>query len=138
MGTLLIVGPGIAVLAVAGAAHVLWALGSGAPGATVPQRGGKPLFRPGRGLTLLVALALFTAAALLAAGAGLWAPPLPNFIVSAGCWLLALVCAARAIGDFRHVGFFKRNREGAFARADTRYYSPLCAYLALAAGFAAG
>ena len=90
------------------------------------------------GLTLLVALALFTAAALLAAGVGLWTAPLPKFWLSAGCWLLALVCAARAIGDFRHVGFFKRNREGAFARADTRYYSPLCAYLALAAGFAAG
>ena len=138
MGTLFIVVPGIAVLAMAGAAHVLWALSGSAPGATVPQRGGRPLFRPGRGITLLVAVALFAAAALLAAGAGLWALPLPTYIVSAGCWLLALICAARAIGDFRHVGFFKRSGEGAFARADTRYYSPLCAYLALAAGFAAG
>jgi len=129
---------GVVLLAGIGVAHVVWALSGRAPGAGVPQQDGKPLFRPGRGATLLVALLLFAAAGLVAAGAGVWAAPLPGALVAAGCWGLVIVFAARAIGDFRHVGFFKRNREGAFARPDTWVYSPLCVYLALSALFAAG
>ena len=35
--------------------------------------------------------------------------------------------AARAIGERRYVGFFKRVRTTEFAWWDTRVYSPLCA-----------
>lgn len=48
--------------------------------------------------------------------------------------VLALGLAARAIGEFRHVGFFKRVRGTRFARLDTIFCSPLC--LALAVGVA--
>ena len=37
----------------------------------------------------------------------------------------------RAIGEFRYVGFFKRVRDTAFAKADTRFYSPLCVFIAV-------
>jgi len=47
------------------------------------------------------------------------------------------VFALRAIGDFRHVGFFKRVRGCRFARLDTLAYSPLCTALALLIGIAA-
>jgi hypothetical protein len=46
--------------------------------------------------------------------------------------LLALAFAARAVGDFRWIGAFKREHESKFARLDTVYYVPLCALLALA------
>jgi hypothetical protein len=46
-------------------------------------------------------------------------------------YALALLFLARAIGDFRLVGFFKRLRGTRFASLDTRYYSPLCLGLAL-------
>ena len=48
--------------------------------------------------------------------------------------LLAFVFAARAIGDFGLVGFFKTRGDGAFARLDTWVYSPLCLILAAAIG----
>jgi hypothetical protein len=41
---------------------------------------------------------------------------------------------ARAIGDFKYLGLFKRVRGSRFATLDTFVYSPLC--LLLAAGIA--
>ena len=38
-------------------------------------------------------------------------------------------------GNFRLVGFFKKVRGTRFATLDTRYYSPLCLFLAAAAFF---
>ena len=49
-------------------------------------------------------------------------------------WLsfaLAAGLLARAIGEFKYVGFFKRVRGSRFARLDTWIYSPLCLLLAL-------
>lgn len=46
-----------------------------------------------------------------------------------GVWVPGLIFLARAIGEFRYVGFFKTIRNTPFGRNDTRYYSPLCLYL---------
>jgi hypothetical protein len=46
------------------------------------------------------------------------------------------VLLARAIGDGRTLGFTKRVRDTAFARNDTRLFSPLCLFLAVVAGLA--
>lgn len=43
-----------------------------------------------------------------------------------GLWAIAVIFTIRAVGDFNYVGFFKKVRNTAFARNDTRYYSPLC------------
>jgi len=48
------------------------------------------------------------------------------------CWGLASVFLARAIGDFRFVGFFKRVHGSRFAHWDTALYSPLCLVIGLA------
>jgi hypothetical protein len=45
-------------------------------------------------------------------------------------WLLALMLFLRAIGDFKLVGFFKQPSASAFAKNDSRFYSPLCLFLA--------
>ena len=77
--------------------------------------------------------ALAFAAVIVASRAGLWAAsPLPALITHGGAWTLAVVFIGRAIGDFRLIGFTKRVRGTAFARLDTRIYSPLCAALGLA------
>ena len=78
-------------------------------------------------------LLLFTA--LVAATAGLLATGLPQFLLAWACYALALGLLARAIGEFKYVGFFKKVRDSKFARMDTMLYSPLC--LLLAAGVAA-
>jgi len=114
--------------------HVYWALG-GRRGleAALPQRapGGEAAFIPGPVLTFGVAAAL-AAGGLVALGLGGFLQPqlLPD------AWLRALGAAgaaafgARAVGDFRLVGFFKRVRGTPFARWDSALHSPLCALLA--------
>ena len=49
-------------------------------------------------------------------------------------WLsfaLAAGLLARAIGEFKYVGFFKQVRGSRFATLDTLVYSPVCLLLAL-------
>jgi len=117
--------------------HVYMALmprvGSGESGA-VPSVGGKPLFVPSRNATLGVAVVLALFAGLVATTAGLVSLGLPAVVLSWLSYALALGLAARAVGEFRYVGFFKRVRGSRFATLDTFVYSPLC--LLLAAGVA--
>lgn len=121
-------------LGVLAAVHVYWAFGGSAGiRGTVPTVDGKPVFEPGRTATLLVALGL----ALLATTAALSrSPALMNVDGQSSLRyanrLAAGLFLARAIGDFRLVGFFKRIRGTRFARLDTLVYSPLCLLLALA------
>ncbi len=75
--------------------------------------------------------------ALCAAAAGLVEAPLPDPLLRTGSGAVALVFAARAIGDFRYVGFSKRVRGSPFARRDTYVYSPLCLLLAALIGVVA-
>jgi hypothetical protein len=96
----------------------------------VPSIDGKPLFVPSRRSTLLVAFALVGFAAAVAGAAGLVPLGVPLRWLSWACYLLALGLLARAIGEFKYVGFFKRVRGSKFARLDTLVYSPLCLFLA--------
>ena len=120
------------LLVAAGAAHVVWAAGGRiGMAAAIPQVDGRPLFAPGRVTTFAVALALFSLAALLLWREGLILLPLPFVIARVGVPLMALVFIARAIGDFRYVGWRKRVRGTSFARLDDLLYAPLCAVLAV-------
>ena len=112
--------------------HVYWAAVGGAGAAVVPTRGdGAPPFRPGRLATLAVAGALFMSAVVVLARAGRVRLPGPATLYRAAAWGRGGVLLLRAVGDFRYVGFFKRERASAFARRDTALYSPLCAALAV-------
>ena len=71
----------------------------------------------------------------MAATAGLLLPGVPEVLLTWLCYALALALFARAIGDFKYVGFFKRVRDSRFAGLDTLLFSPLC--LLLAVGVAA-
>jgi uncharacterized protein DUF3995 len=124
-----------AVLFLLSALHVYWALGGrrGWP-AAVPQRapGGPAAFVPGPPLTFAVA-AVLALGGMVALGLGGWLQP--QLVPDA--WLRVLGAAgaaafgARALGDFRLVGFFKQVRGTTFARWDTALHSPLCALLSL-------
>lgn len=107
------------VLLVLAAIHVYWAVGGTAGSNTViPTRDGQPLFRPSRMTTLAVAILLSCVAEVIFNGHRL------------GSWLLAALFAARAVGEFRYVGFFKRVTGTPFAIWDTRLFSPLCVVIA--------
>ena len=108
------------------AVHVRWLFcgRSGLEGA-VPTRDGKTLFQPGKASTLLVSIALFVAALV-----SLWRGAYPQFgpvwVPRLGTWVLAIIFALRAIGDFRYIGIFKSVRDTKFARNDSLIFSPLC------------
>jgi hypothetical protein len=115
--------------------HVYWAFGGKIGGtAVIPQADGRAAFSPSRLATLMVAGCLFAAAYVVAVAGHLIASPLHSRLAAFG---LSTVFLARAVGDFRLVGFFKRLRKSRFARLDTTLYSPLCLSLGLAIGYVA-
>ena len=119
------------ILAALAAMHVAWAAGSGGRvEGFVPSDGGRPLFTPGPLATLAVAAALAAAALVVLCGAGLVCLGLPPPLARIGIWIIALLFAARAVGEFRYVGFFKRVRDTRFARLDSWIFSPLCVVIA--------
>jgi hypothetical protein len=123
------------VLFVLSALHVYWAVGGVTGGSAIPSRpDGTPLFRPGRRASLAVAVALAGAGFLVVARAGVVSPVLPLVWIRVGTWAVAAAFAARAIGEFRYVGMFRRVRDTEFARWDRRLFTPLC--VAIAAGTA--
>ncbi len=106
-------------------------------GGAVPSVGGKPLFVPLPTATVAVGVVLLVFAALVAATAGFVQIGIPPKMLSWSSLVLALALLARAIGEFRYVGFFKRVRGTRFARLDTLVYSPLCLLLAIGVAFVA-
>jgi hypothetical protein len=107
---------------------------AGGTGGAVPSVNGKPLFVPSAQATVAVGVVLLACALLVAATAGLVRVGISGQVLSWASFALALGLLARAVGEFKYVGFFKRVRGSRFARLDTLVYSPLC--LALAVGVA--
>ncbi len=126
-----------AVFVLLSAIHLYWAVGGRAGAvAALPERDGAPLFQPGITSTLVVAWLLAFAAVLVLARAGHWpAALLPRWMVTLGAPMVAVAMLARAVGDFRYVGFFKRVRGTRFARLDTWLYSPTALLLGIATAF---
>jgi hypothetical protein len=128
----------VVFLALAGI-HIFWAfLGQGTPTGGVPFRAdGSPVFVPSRAATLAVAVLLLAAALVLLERGG-WGPGvLPRAWRGAAAGALSTILLLRGIGDFRYVGLFKRVRNTAFARLDSRYYTPLVLSLSVMAGLVA-
>ncbi|HEX4335691.1 MAG TPA: DUF3995 domain-containing protein [Polyangiaceae bacterium] len=129
----------VALFSSLGALHVYWAAGgSWGSRVSVPEIDGKPAFRPGRTATLVVALLLATAAAVVSVRANLFVVgSAGSRIAHLGTWTLVAVFVLRAIGDFRRVGFFQGPRRTPFARYDTFLFSPLSLAIALGCLFTA-
>ena len=98
---------------------------------TVPSVAGKPLFVPSTRATVAVGIVLLSFAVLVATTARLFALGLPRLVLTWLCYGLALGLLARAIGEFKYVGFFKRVRGSRFAKLDTLIYSPVCLLLSV-------
>ncbi|MCP9765400.1 DUF3995 domain-containing protein [Lacihabitans soyangensis] len=113
--------------------HFYWAFGGkwGA-NAVLPQiNSEKRVFTPSPLMTLAVAVPFLIISVIFAQAAG-WmdfeiiAPYLPTLLL-----VLVAVFAIRALGDFKYVGFFKKVKNTDFAINDTKYFTPLCAFVAV-------
>src|SRR5262245_36137668 len=101
--------------------HVYWAAG-GRRGsdAVIPPVGGRRTLHPSAFVTLVVAAALAVAAAITLGSTGMLRAVAPGWLIRAGLVVLSVVFGARAVGDFRLIGFTKRVTDTRFARLDTR------------------
>ncbi len=128
-----------AVLAGIGLFHVAWAFGARPldTGVIPTTADGTPVMAPGMAITLVVAALLLTAAFLIFEQSGFGPGLLPHPLPRIGATGVAVVLLLRGIGEFRYVGLFKRERGTAFARLDTRYFTPLVLALAVLSGIVA-
>lgn len=125
----IIVIPTILILILMGAIHFYWAFGGKLYlDKVLPTIDGKLLFTPGKLLTFIVGIVLiiFSVAAYLLQYGDRNSSYLPYL-----GWVLFILFTIRAIGEFNVVGLFKKIKSTQFAEYDTKYFSPLCIYLAL-------
>lgn len=109
--------------------HFYWAFGgSFGIDKVIPTHQGKEMIKPGKVITIIVALILlgFAFVAYLLGFEPLYAQK----VVTLG-WILSALFILRAIGEFNSVGFFKKIKNTEFAKYDTRFFSPLCVFLGL-------
>jgi hypothetical protein len=113
--------------------HVYWALGGRVgKSVAVPEINGRHAFVPSKVGTLTVAAALFFAGSVMAIAGGLIIVGRYRGLFRVLAFGLSATFIARAVGDFRLVGFFKRVRGTQFARLDTTVFAPLCLALGVA------
>lgn len=111
--------------------HVYWAFG-GTKGisAVIPQDvHNHHKFTPGKWVTLLVAVCLFSSCFILGIQSSLIPFVKQTKLVSILCFFCFLVFALRGIGDFNYVGLFKKVRRTSFSKMDTIAYTPLCLFV---------
>jgi hypothetical protein len=120
--------------------HFYWALGgSTSDMAAIPTVGGKQAFTPSAFATVMVAVASIMAALVVLGQTGfldftgLRSKFIPHWIFRVGTFGISFIFLARAIGEFKLVGFFKQIADTSFARWDTWLYSPLCLAVAVIA-----
>src|SRR3546814_14682780 len=114
------------------ATHIYWVMGGGSGmDATIPTDGnGRKLFRPGRGITLVVALGLLAFSICNLAFAGWLHIGIEPIYIRYGILLIAITFLLRAIGDLKYMGISTRHKQSRFARWDTWPSPPLCLFLA--------
>lgn len=122
------------------AIHFYWGFG-GKWGAkyAIPSKetSTEPLFKPRFFETLVVALGfLFFVLILLNVGELIHIDLVSDFQKHL-LWFLVVVFFIRAIGEFRYVGLFKKIKSTPFAINDTKYYTPLCLWLAFSVAYLA-
>lgn len=76
--------------------------------------------------TLIVALVLLLFGLIYLAKSGLINVQIPNLVTKYGYWIIPSIFILRAIGDFKYVGFFKKIKDTEFAKADSKWFVPLC------------
>lgn len=112
--------------------HVYWAFGGrwGSRAALPQSNGGIALFRPRILETLAVAVVMLGVCTVLIVQSETLSILQSNGFTKWSCVLCGSVFFLRAIGDFKYLGFFKRVKHTTFSYYDTRFYSPLCLFLA--------
>ena len=76
--------------------------------------------------TIIVALVLHLFGLIYLVKSGHINVQIPNFVAKYGYWIIPSIFILRAIGDFKYVGLFKKVKNTEFAKADSKWFVPLC------------
>tara|TARA_R110001599_G_scaffold340222_1_gene560358 strand:+ start:2295 stop:2726 length:432 start_codon:yes stop_codon:yes gene_type:complete len=124
-------------LIVLGLIHFNWVLGGkwGFDAALPTNEAGKRVLNPKKFDSMIVGLGLSAFGAFYLFQAVFTTIEMPDWLTTYGGWIIPAIFLFRAVGDFVYVGFFKKIKSTPFAKMDTKLFSPLCLFMALA-GFA--
>lgn len=104
-----------------------WGLDSAVP---MYERSGDKVFVPSALSTLIVAFGLLGFGFIELGNTNVFSGWIELKYFRWGNLLIAFIFLARAIGDFKYFGIFKRIRNTQFAQKDTSYFTPLCLFVA--------
>jgi hypothetical protein len=116
-----------------GLLHFYWAIGGKwAIDAVVPTKpSGEKLFNTSVLSCVVVAVGLWLMSFIHVVNAGLIFLNTTFPIIHYATLAMGIIFFIRFVGDFKWVGIFKKVKNSAFARNDSRYYAPLCLFLSI-------
>jgi glucan phosphoethanolaminetransferase (alkaline phosphatase superfamily) len=116
------------IFLILGLLHFYWFFGGkwGLQQVVPTKKDGTHSISPPKFATFIVALVLISFGIIYLAKTNFIAVQLPKMIVDYTYWLVPSLFIIRAIGDFNYVGFFKKVKHTTFAKADSKWFTPLC------------
>ena len=99
-----------------------WGLEKALPTKEVKEKA----IQPPKIATVIVGIGLISFGLIYLLKSGLINFQVPNWIITYGSWLIPSIFILRAIGDFNYVGLFKKIKDTEFAKADSKWFIPLC------------
>lgn len=108
--------------------HFYWLFGGkwGLEKALPTKEVGEKAIEPPKIATVIVGIGLISFGLIYLMKSGLINFQIPNWIITYGSWIIPSIFILRAIGDFNYVGLFKKIRDTEFAKADSKWFIPLC------------
>ncbi|WP_339708296.1 DUF3995 domain-containing protein [uncultured Kriegella sp.] len=125
----------VVIFCVLAGIHFNWALGGrwGFNVALPTKTDGQRVLNPKKIDSAVVGMVLLSFGLFYLFRLGFAPVLLPNWMVEYVGWVVPVIFFARAIGDFKYVGFFRKVAQTDFSRADAKYFSPLCLLIGLLA-----
>lgn len=116
------------------AMHFYWAFGGrwGVDSVIPTAEDSIKALRPPTIATIVVGIVLLSFALFYVTRMGILTMELGSWLFLYTGWVLPAIFLLRVIGDFKYVGLFKKIKSTKFAKADSKYFIPLCAFLAVA------
>lgn len=111
-----------------GVIHFYWLLGGkwGLGKALPTKEIGEKAIEPPKIATAIVGVGLISFGLIYLIKTGLINIQVPSWVITYGSWIIPSIFILRAIGNFNYVGLFKKIKNTEFAKADSKWFIPLC------------
>jgi len=115
------------------ALHFYWAFGGkwGIDSAIPTTDESIQALRPPTIATMIVGIGLLFFALFYMTRMVIFATELPSWLLLYTGWGISSIFLLRVIGDFKYVVLFKKIKSTQFSKADSKYFIPLCTFLAI-------